>query len=378
VLIISLFFLLSCLPESKESVLSLSLKVQSNNSTNEFHEPLSFNHLIDLLSSFWKKNTKSNFQIRSYSTLSGLYVSAAYRGSVYDPTNNQIVFVPSNQASQAEWHVYDCATQNIFSYPKPSGVFADAIAYVGGVYDPTNNQIVFVPYNQADEEYWHVYDCTTKTVLSYFRPIGSFPNGAYFGGVYDPINDQIVFVPNGQASEIQWHVYDCKTKTIASYPRPSGTFVSFAYGGGVYDPLNHQIVFIPLGQAPEEYWHVYDCATKSILSYPRPEGTLANQAYRGGVYDPINNQIVFVPGHQASQAHWHVYDCDTKTVLSYPRPAGTFSPGAYYGGSYDPTNNQIVFAPLAQATQSEWHTFQSFGLPQVPRQVASHYLFNKF
>jgi hypothetical protein len=41
-------------------------------------------------------------------------------------------------------------------------------------------------------------------------------------------------------------------------------------------------------------------------------------------------------------------------------------------------NNQIAFVPAAQASQTQWHTFQNFGLPQIPSQLAAHYLFNKF
>jgi hypothetical protein len=92
----------------------------------------------------------------------------------------------------------------------------------------------------------------------------------------------------------------------------------------------------------------------------------------------LNNQIVFVPTNQTPQTEWHLYDCRTKTILSYPRPDGTFASWAYIGGVYDPMNNQIAFVPAAQASQTQWHTFQNFGLPQIPSQLAAHYLFNKF
>jgi hypothetical protein len=86
---------------------------------------------------------------------------------------------------------------------------------------------------------------------------------------------------------------------------------------------------------------------------------------------------VFIPFGQFTQSEWHLYDCATKTVLSYSKPFGVVN-GGYAGGAYDPLNNQIVFAPWNQAPQSQWHTFQNFGLSQISRQLAAHYLFNKF
>jgi hypothetical protein len=302
----------------------------------------------------------------------------AYIGGVFDPINNQIVFVPNNQGPRAYWHVYDCTTKTVLSYPRPeTGTFV-MNAYAGGVFDPINNQIVFIPLNQAAETEWHLYDCITKTILPYPRPeTGTFVLNAYAGGVYDPLNNQIVFVPWNQAPQSQWHVYDCATKAVLSYPKPFGSLPNGAYVGGVYDPMNNQIVFVPRNQVLENEWHVYDCATKTALSYNRPAGTLVNPAYYGGVFDPMNNQIVFVPLNQAQQSHWHVYDCVTKTILPYPKPSGTFANLAYVGGVYDPMNNQVVFIPYGQATQMEWHTLQNFGAPQVSRQLAAHSLFNK-
>jgi hypothetical protein len=272
-------------------------------------------------------------------------------------SENQIVFVPSNQASEAQWHVYDCVTQTFFSYPSLLGTFANN-AYRGGVYDPVNNQIVFVPYAQASQSEWHLYDCSTKTIFSYSSPSG-LSSGAYYGGVYDPVNNQIVFVPATQASSLEWHVYDCSTQTVLSYPSPSGVFsAGAAYTGGVYDPVNKQIVFVPHAQATQAEWHVYDCGTQTVLSYPSPSSLFsAGAAYAGGVYDPLNNQIVFVPRNQGPEAEWHVYDCLTKTVVFYSRPSGTFALGSYIGGVYNPLNNQIVFVPYHQSSQAKWHFY---------------------
>jgi hypothetical protein len=431
-LIAFLMFCLSCSSESQSTPLGLSLQINRNQTKTQTNfsssQPISLHELLQMLSPFWKKQTKSEFAIRSYSRPFGVLADPAYVGGVYDPLNNQIVFVPHSQGSQIEWHVYDCKTQTVLAYPKPTGTILNS-AYNGGVYDPINQQIVFVPFVQASQAEWHVYDCATKTVLAYPKPIGPLADGAYWGGVYDPLSQQIVFVPFNQAPRDEWHVYDCATKTILSYPRPApaAAFVSNAYIGGVYDPTNNQIVFVPAEQAAERSeWHVYDCATKTLLSYPRPglshefgwlraysggvydplnnqivfipwmqagmsnwhvydcssktavaypRLTTGNGSYSGGVYDPINNQIVFAPSHQELQ--WHLYDCTTKTVLAYPR-SQSLAANAYNGAVYDPTNNQVVFVPFGQGPQPTWDTFQNLGSPQIDRHLAAHYLFNKY
>jgi hypothetical protein len=83
---------------------------------------------------------------------------------------------------------------------------------------------------------------------------------------------------------------------------------------------------------------------------------------------------------------WHRYDCSTQTVKAYANPFDSSSNpadeqsvgAAYVGAVYDPLNNQIVFVPSDQALRTTWHVFQNYGKPQVSRQFAAHYLFNKF
>jgi hypothetical protein len=140
---------------------------------------------------------------------------------------------------------------------------------------------------------------------------------------------------------------------------------------------DNQIVFIPFHQGSQSEFHVYDCATKTILSYSNLTGMLPHFVYGGGVYAPLNNQIVFIPHNQAPQDQWHLYDCATKSILSY-ESSGNFGNYAYAGGVFDPTNNQIIFIPHNQAAETQWHTFQKFGSSQISRQLAAHYLFNKF
>jgi hypothetical protein len=164
--------------------------------------------------------------------------------------------------------------------------------------------------------------------------------------------------------------------------------------GGSYDPFNNQIVFVPFDQAQQTKWHRYDCATQTIEIYPNPFHSTSTpqehrsvwRGYMGGVYDPLRNQIVFVPNKQAQQTAWHHYDCPTRTIEAYESPFDSNSTPvdhqvvdqAYYGGIYDPFNNQIVFIPANQANRRNWHVIQNYGKPQLSRQFAAHYLFNKF
>jgi hypothetical protein len=344
-------------------------------------------------------------------------VGTAYMGGVYDPVNNQIIFVPFMQAPRSIWHRYNCTTQSIEAYSNPFDSTSDpeahtarGHAYYGGVYDPVNKQIIFVPWNQAPRIMWHRYDCVSQTIEAYPNPFHSTSTNedekavvnAYHGGVYDPVNNQIIFVPVAQAQQTTWHRYDCTTQSIKAYSNPfdststpeDHTAVASAYVGGVYDPLNNQIIFIPYVQATRSIWHRYDCVTQSIEAYPNPfDSTSTSEddkaigaSYGGGVYDPVNNQIIFAPYHQSTQASWHRYDCATQTIQAYNNPFdSTSSPPenqalnlAYHGGVYDPHNNQIIFIPHGQANRKTWHAFQNFGKSELSRQFAGHCLFNKF
>jgi hypothetical protein len=344
-------------------------------------------------------------------------IGGAYYGGVYDPLNHQIIFVPYAQAPQSIWHRYDCATRMIESYENPfhstslpeenRGVSG---AYIGGVYDPVNHQILFVPSNQGGQSFWHRYDCATRTIESYEnlfhatsipedrRVVGGWP---YQGGVYDPVNHQIIFVPYQQASQSIWHRYDCATKIIEAYVNPfDSTSIPEenraigGYFGGGYDAVNSQILFIPFGQAHEQSWHRYDCVTKSLEVYENPfhltsmpsKQRAVSAAYIGGTYDPVSNQILFIPRNQAPQPTWHRYDCSSRSIEAYENPFHSTSIPvhhravlhAYYGGVYDPFNNQIVFIPWHQAPERKWHAIQTYGKSRLSSQFAAHYLFNKF
>jgi hypothetical protein len=340
----------------------------------------------------------------------------AYQGGVYDPVNNQIVFVPASQAPQSIWHRYDCANRKIEAYSNPFHAASlpqenrVVSSYFGGVYDPVNSQIVFVPTGQASRPTWHRYDCVTRTIEAYANPFHSTSlpederavGNAYYGGVYDPVNSQIVFVPHNQSPTAAWHRYDCASKTIEVYENPfhststveENRVVAGAYFGGVYDPMNNQIVFVPHNQASAMTWHRYDCANRAIEVYENPfhstslpeNHRFVGSAYFGGVYNPVNNQIIFAPRRQARESIWHRYDCENRIIEPYANPFHSTSMSvehravewAYHGGVYDSVNNQIIFAPTIQAARPIWHALQNYGTPRLSKQFAAHYLFNKF
>jgi hypothetical protein len=367
------------------------------------HEPVDLGLLRRILSPFFKNKNKPGFAIRAYPnpfhstsiSIEEQAVAQAYIGGVYDPVNNQIVFVPFAQGPKMTWHRYDCVSQSIEAYSNPfhststnEDEKAVANAYVSGVYDPYNNQVVFVPRVQANRATWHRYNCSTQSIEAYSNPFHSTSTNedqkvlphAYYGGVYDPQNNQIVFVPFGQAPRMSWHRYDCVSQSIEAYSNPFHSTstneeekaVLWAYVGGVYDPVNTSIVFAPYVQSDRRVWHRYNCTTQSIEAYSNPFDSTSEPAekqaiagsYIGGVYDPNNNQIVFVP-YQGAQTTWHRYDCVSQSILAYPNPFDATSifseeqaiAGAYQGGVYDPLNNQIVFVPSHQSNRSTWHRF---------------------
>jgi hypothetical protein len=438
-----LFFLFCRENDPKNNLLHLSLQTEktfsSTSSENldslSLKDPVDLNILFNILKPFFNQISRPEFAIRVYQKESGPFLENAYRGGVYDPINNQIVFVPWSQAIEIQWHRYDCATQRIQTYPNPYGSedFSSYGAYEGGVYDPINQQIIFVPRGQSASQYphWHLYDCSTQSLERYSRPSNP-PEGilsfqAYIGGVYDPINQQIIFAPAMQASQPYWHRYDCFTKTVITYQAPADAFSSFAYIGGVYDPINQQIVFVPAGQADRPIWHLYDCASQTVQSYSHQSPSpLPVFAYQGGIYDPLNQQIIFAPYNQTSAASWHLYDCrskqiqtyvhgampswvsyggvyhptnnqivfvpyssfgsektwhfydcETQRVETYPYPDGVFSSTLYAGGVYDPHHNEIILIPSGQSNQAHWHAFRSYGYSPKLTTLASHYLFNK-
>jgi hypothetical protein len=350
-------------------------------------------------------------------------VGSAYRGGVYDPINRQIVFIPQSQSNHLspnpiKFHRYDCSSRTLEAYDNPFNYnslpeenrISMYSAYTGGVYDPINHQIIFVPHRHAAYSKCHRYDIPTKAIEIYDNPFHSTSSpvenrgtfNGYYGGVYDPLNQKIIFVPSAQGSRPKLHRYNCSNQSLEVYDNPFHStsnpteeqMLSSAYRGGVYDPFNQKIIFVPARNAPETTWHRYDCASETIEAYTNPfhlnsfpeEKRISQHAtYVSGVYDPINSQIIFVPSNQQpGRPIWHRYNCLTQTVEAYNNPFHSTSLPlenrffSYLGAVHDPLNNQVVFIPYGQASQRKWHVLQHYSNKKISRDFAAHYLFNKF
>jgi len=286
----------------------------------------------------------------------------AYSGGVYSPTQNRIYLVPYGQGNQATWHYIDCVTNAVVSYNSTTAV---ANAYSGGVYSPSQNRIYFVPYAQANQTNWHYIDCSNGTPVSYAHGLTTADvtlpvANAYLGGVYNPVDKVIFFIPYAQATQSKWHYISCSNGSVVAYTHGLTNLPQLnAYAGGVYSPTEHRIYLVPYAQANQANWHYIDCYTGTVTSYVNGASALA-QAYWGGVYSPTQNRIYFVPYAQSTQSNWHYLDCKTGTVISYITNVSAVTLG-YTGGTYSPAEDRVYFSPSGQYAQSSWHFIASMG-----------------
>jgi hypothetical protein len=330
----------------------------------------------------------------------------AYVGGVYDPMNHRIYFIPYAQADpssfQSRWHYIDCSSGQVQSYAhnRPSSEFQTR-AYVGGVYDPIQGRIYFVPYQQIRstnfKTHWHYIDCQTNTVQTYAHGFleTDFQSNAYVGAVFSPTQKKIYFIPIRQTLtnnfKTHWHYIDCETGLVNSYPhgRPASEFVdASSYAGGVFVPTLNRIYFVPFEQSnAKEYWHYIDCSNGLVVAYEH-EVSLAHlneNAYAGGVYDPLLNRVYFVPRGQTSENEfkevWHYLDCELEAIQEYEHgfSSSAFVNNAYNGGIFVPQSNQIYFLSYFQsASRPYWHGIQNFAQPVLARQDLMHNIFQSF
>lgn len=160
--------------------------------------------------------------------------SQGYAGGSFDPIHQKIIFAPYGEARGDNWHRYNCNTQLIELYPNlfenAGGSMRPVFgAYWGSVYDPHNLKIIFIPEGQSDQERCHRYNCLTESLEEYDHQmnLSHLNNRGDRGGVYDPNNKIILFIPHQQQvnNSRTLHYYDCLTETIQSYSI-SGTLQS--------------------------------------------------------------------------------------------------------------------------------------------------------
>jgi hypothetical protein len=343
---------------------------------------------------YWHYVDCQTNQIVSYEHLvSSELASTAYIGGAFDALNHRIYFVPFGQSKSPRWHYIDCLKGQVVSYEHQISISEiHEQSYNGGVYDPFQNRIYFIPREQVKEPYWHYVDCKTGQIVSYLhnQPLSDFNDAGYFGGVLDVSSGRIFFIPRYQTSPInfkdRWHYIDCIQGSVESYEHfiQSSELTNDAYMGGAYDPISNRIYLIPRGQATMPYWHYIDCDLGEVRSYETGLSldSMNSDSYLGGVYHPGLGQIFLVPSSQADSTHWHYIDCQEAVVKSYRHdfPVEDFQTRPYYGGVLDPICNRIYFIPYNQTIQSSfksrWHGLQFFG-HRLSTQLAAHPSFNK-
>jgi hypothetical protein len=301
----------------------------------------------------------------------------AYLGGVYDPVLQRIYLVPTGlRVYEPLWHYIDCETAEVVSYfhGRDSSEFTGS--YVGGVYDPLRQRIVLVPGGQSLSAQWHYIDCQTGDVQVYNHGYDSdFGGLCYYGGVYDPVNSRVYFVPRcNPESSSRWHYYDCDTGLIVAYEHGiSGEIVSsVAYVGGAFDPIHKRVIFAPTNQGPSQFWHYVDVMTNEVVSYlnVHPADFLNPSSYYGAVFSPLDLRIYFVPIGQGTSSRWHYYDCLTGLIEVYFSTLSSLSAG----GSFDPLNHRIYFMSRRDTT---WASLQLFSSGQVSRQFGASVFFNQ-
>lgn len=246
---------------------------------------------------------------------------------------------------------YECTNVKLVSYDNNFSNEMDSEAYYGGIYDSENKRIYFIPYKQSSKEKWHYINCDANDdydageMVSYKHKTNIYDDYAYAGGVFDPINKRIYFIPYCQATKEIWHYINCDINSddydigeIVSYKHNSDNLLNYAYVGGSYCPTNNRIFFVPYGQTKSDTWHGIDCSKNTVFSYKhgKKNELVENNAYKGSVYDSDNDIIYFVPFAQSKNSIWHYIDCSisgNKLITSYiqnevfsfiPKEIGTY------------------------------------------------------
>lgn len=207
--------------------------------------------------------------------------SAKWFGGVLAP-NGKIYCAPYN----AMWVlVIDTKTDTISYLGKDdtsyefatTNVSVSMMMYRGAVLHP-DGYIVFVPYNAQTVATLDLKDETVKFVTDNVGSIRLSDPNKWFGGVYDPTNDAIVFIPYKKGFSATWGMMYNGTFSIMKHT--SYTALSDSqFGGGVLAP-NGNIYMIP---------HNSDQA--AVLSYSSDGenglfGSTGMGKYMGGVLAP--------------------------------------------------------------------------------------------
>jgi hypothetical protein len=133
--------------------------------------------------------------------------TSKYWGGAYCPTTQRIYFAPYGTQSGTTWHYVDCKTNEVKEFVHGTTLVTNS--YAGAVYVPTLDRIYFVPHKEYVESTTplHYIDCATPLgvghVKTYMVDLGThtgdaWTNSMYVGGVYHPKLNRLVFAPYGQ------------------------------------------------------------------------------------------------------------------------------------------------------------------------------------
>jgi hypothetical protein len=302
------------------------------------------------------------------------YTAPALIGSqhsmVYDPFNDRMYLIPNALAST--WAYIDCRTSTVNTF---AGIATASFA--GGSYSPKQNKIYLAPFSGSELSTWYGIDCATGTVFSYTNNSGVAAEAvAYVGACYSPTQDRIYFTPAAQYLNASWHYVNCSNGSVVAYTHGQSPVGNIT--GGVYSPTQNRIYMPPYLQSISSTWYYINCNTGAVVPYTGASGLPAS-AYYGGAYSPATNRIYLCPRFSgASQSSiWHYIDCNTGAVVPYTHEVTTVA-NTYLGMVYSPTQSRIYMVPFAQAAQSEWHYIQEYVSAEIPPAVAAYPMFNKF
>lgn len=301
-------------------------------------------------------------QLQIFQTFPGILLGPeAYVGGV--AVQNRIFLSPFNQCSEPTWHYIECKTNTIVAYNHGATIVTQG--YSRAVVSANENLIFLVPFLQTNT--WHYINPTSLTAGTY---TGGTEAG-YKGGILDPNNNRIYFVPNTKTS-IVWHFVDCNSITIGTY---SGVILPpDAYVGAVYAPTLNRGYFVPYSQSNQSSWHYIDFQTGSIKSYDHQARNVVVNAYIGGAFMPNQNRIYFAPRLQSNQPLLHYIDGVTGKVMDYNNTH--ISVDSCAGACLSPSENRIFFVPLT--TRTIYTYIGSVGGDKSNRALAASPLFNKF
>lgn len=291
----------------------------------------------------------------------GTIAANAYRGSIFDPINKRIYFVPYGQYQYSNWHYYDCTANTVVAYycttdgtnPGPNNPYYDAgINYGSAIYSSAQKRIYLIMSNSTitGTVQLQYIDCTTGFVQPYTIAQGAIQALAFSSAVYGPKQDYIYFIPYTQAYSATQYYLNCATNALGTYNNAfASDFNTYTvrFSGGSYDPNTDRIYLASdksvVSNVASIYgkWFYINCATQTLVSYSYlvSDSVIPTGGYRSAVYSPSQNRVYFIP--YVLNATQQYINCTTNLVESYDTDYDTNIPLSYVSAVYSPIENRI-------------------------------------